>query len=109
VLWRELRRSFWFGFWPKLQVGLRGGRLFAVEHANDEDGIACADFVAVGEKCFFDAGAIQESAIAALQVEDAATFFTVVDGKVEAGHEFVVGEGVIGFGVATEAERHAGA
>jgi hypothetical protein len=40
-----------------------------------------------------------------LQVEEAASFFGVIDGEVEAGHEFVVGEGVVGFGVAAKAER----
>jgi hypothetical protein len=91
---------FWFGRYS--------GKRFVSENSNDEDGVACADFVAVGESGFFDACAVEESAVAALQVEDAAAFFAVIDGEVEARHEFVVGERVIGFGIATDAERLAG-
>jgi len=98
----------WYGLWFGRCAGFwfeRGGRKrFVGEHANDEDGVARANFVAVGEKGFFDACAIEESAVAALQVEEAAAFFTVFDGEVKAGHEFVVGKELIGFLRAADAE-----
>jgi len=95
---------FWFGcgagFWFE-----RGGRKrFVGEHANDEDGFAGADFVAIREQGFCHSCAVEECAVAALQVEESAAFFAAFDGEVKAGHEFVVGEGVIGFGMATDAE-----
>jgi hypothetical protein len=90
-----------------LRVGRGCKKGFVGKNANDEDGVAGADFVAVGEEGFVDPRAVQESAIAALQVEDAAALFAVIDGEVEAGHELVVRESMIGFGVAAEAERHA--
>ena len=101
----------WYGLWFGRCAGFwfeRGGRKrFVGEHANDEDGVAGADFVAVGESGFFDARSIEEGAVAALQVEKAAAFFTVFDGEVEAGHELVVGKDVIGFVGAADAESFA--
>ena len=88
---------FWF---PRC-----GRKRFVGDHADDEDGVVSADFVAVSESGFFHAGAVEESAVAALQVEEAAAFFTVLNGEVEAGHEFVVGKRMVGFGVAADAER----
>lgn len=84
-----------------------GGKRFVGEHADDEDSVSGADFVAVGESGFFHACTVEESAVAALQVEEATAFFTVIDGEVEAGHELVVGKGVISLGVASDAKRHA--
>jgi len=99
----------WYGLWFGRCAGFwfeRGGRKrFVGEHANDEDGVAGADFVAVGESGFFDARSIEEGAVAALQVEKAAAFFTVFDGEVEAGHELVAGKGAIGFVRAANTER----
>lgn len=85
----------------------RGGERFVRENADHEDGVACADFVAVGESGFFYAGAIQECAVAAVEVEEAAALFTVLDSEVEAGHELVVGKDVIGFVGAADAESFA--
>ena len=85
----------------------RCGERIVAKHVNDEDGVAGADFVAVGEERFFHVCAIEESAVAALQVEDAAAFFAVVDGEVETGHKLVVGKSLVGFGIAADAERRA--
>ena len=110
-MWCGLWNGLWCGcrlrFGLALRVGRRCENGFIGKDANDEDGVAGADFVAVGEEGFVDPRAVQESAIAALQVEDAAALFAVIDGEVEAGHELVVRESMIGFGVAAEAERHA--
>lgn len=78
------------------------------EDSNDEDGVAGADFVAVGESGFFYAGAVEESAVAAFEIDEAAAFFTVFDGEVKTGHLLIVGNGVIGLGVATDADKLAG-
>ena len=104
-IWRGLRS----GFRPELQTGVRSGERIVGEHVDNEHGVAGTNFVAVGEEGFFHTSAVKESAVAALQVEDAAALFAVIDGEVKAGHELVVGKGMIGFGIAAEAQRHAGA
>lgn len=96
-LWFGSCAGFWFERWDR--------KRFVGEHANDEDGVASADFVAVGESGFFNASSIEEGAIATVEIDEAAAFFTVLDGKMEAGHELVVGKGVIGFVSAADAKR----
>jgi hypothetical protein len=81
---------------------------FFSEDADDEDSAASADFVTVDESGFFDARAVEESAVAAFEIEEAAAFFAAVDGEVEAGHSFVVGNAMVGLGMATDAEKLAG-
>jgi hypothetical protein len=75
----------------------RVGKRILTQHANNEDGVAGADLVAVCESGFSYACTVQECAVAAVQVDEATAFFGVLDGKVQSGHELVVGEGVIGF------------
>src|ERR1700693_4629649 len=107
--WLGCRSGCWQEFWFRgLWLRRFSKKGFVREHLNDEDGVARADFVAGGGWGFFYARAVGKSSIAALQVEDAAAFFAVFDGEVEAGHEFIVGEGVVGFGGAADAERLAG-
>jgi hypothetical protein len=77
---------------------------FFGEDSYDEDGVASADFVTVDESGFFDTRAVEESAVAALEIEEATAFFAAVDGEVEAGHALVVGERLIGIGVAADAK-----
>ena len=86
-----------------------GGKHLVAQHANDKNGVAGADFIAVRESGFFYASAVEEGAIATVHVDEAAAFFSLLDGEVEARHEFVVGEGVVGFAGAANAERPAGA
>jgi hypothetical protein len=86
----------------------RIGKRILTQHANNEDGVAGADFVAVCESGFLYASAVQEGAVATVKVEEAAALFSLLDGEVEAGHEFVVGEGVIGFVCAADAKRLSG-
>jgi len=87
--------------------GERNSRLLRND-AKDDDGIACADFVAVGERGFLNAGAVEESAVAAVEIADAATAGVAFESAVNAGHARVVGEGVFGFGVAADAQGLAG-
>jgi hypothetical protein len=72
--------------------------------AKDDDGIACADFVAVGESGFFYAGAVEEGAVAAVEIADAAAAGVAFKGAVDAGHTRVVGKSVFGFGGAADAQ-----
>jgi len=89
-------------------AGGRLGKRILTQHANNEDGVAGTDFVAVCESGFFDARAIEERAVAAVKVEKAAAFFGMLDCEVQSGHEFVVGESVIRLRGAADAERTAG-
>jgi hypothetical protein len=72
---------------------------------NGKDRATGTDFVAIGENGFLDARAIQESAVAAFEIEEPTALFTVFDRKVKAGHAFVVGNAFISFGVAADAEK----
>src|ERR1700720_3215675 len=81
---------------------------FFGEDVDDEDGAAGPDFVTVDESGFFDARAVEEGAVAALQIEEPTAFFTMIDGEVQAGHTFVVGNALIGLRMATDAEKLAG-
>ena len=107
--------------WRRRRVGDRGGRRnggfllrrslnerFLGKDAKDEDGTTCADFVAVGEGGFFYAGAVEESAIAAVEIADAATAGIACESTVDTGHARVVGEGVFGFVGAADAQGLAG-
>jgi len=78
--WLRFWSECWQGFWFR-RLSEKG---FVGDHPKDKDGVARADFVPVGESGFFDARAVEESAVAALQVQDAAAFFAVVDGEVKA-------------------------
>jgi hypothetical protein len=89
-------------------AGCRVGKHILTQHANNEDGVAGADLVAVCEGGLFYASAIKESAVAAVEIEKAATFFSVLDGEVQAGHELVVGEGVIRLSGAADSNRLSG-
>jgi hypothetical protein len=86
--------------WP----GGLGGKHIVAQNANDKDGCTGADFVAVDESGFHDASAVEESAIAAVEIEEAAAFLAEIDGEVETGHSFVVSEGAVGFRVASNAQ-----
>ena len=92
------------------RLGLRRKRSAGVlrNDAKDEDGIAGADFVAVGESGFLDAGAVEESAISAVEIADAATFGVAFESAVDAGHARIVGKGVFGFVGAANAQGLAG-
>jgi len=78
------------------------------KNAKDEDGITCADFVTVGERGFFYASAVEEGAVAAVEIVDAAAAGVAFESAVDAGHARVVGKGVFGFGVAADAQGLAG-
>ena len=84
-----------------------GGKRIVAQHTNDKNGVAGADFIAIGESGFFYASVVEEGAIATVEVDEPAAFFSLLDGEVEARHEFVVGEGVIGFVGSANAERPA--
>jgi hypothetical protein len=72
--------------------------------AKDDDGIASADFVPVGESGFLDAGAVEESAVAAVEVANAAAAGVAFESAVDAGHARVVGKSVFGFVGAADAQ-----
>ncbi len=72
--------------------------------AKDEDGISSADFVAVGESGFLYARAVEEGAVAAVEVADAAAAGVAFESAVDAGHARIVGEGVFGFVGAADAQ-----
>lgn len=55
--------------------------------------MATFDFIAISEHRVLNARAVEERAVAALFVDDAASLRTAVDGKVRAGHERIVGHG----------------
>jgi hypothetical protein len=88
------------------RLGLRRKRSagFLRNDAKDDDGIACTDFVAVGESGFLDAGAVEESAVAAVEIADAAATCVAFESTVYAGHARVIGEGVFDFVGAADAQ-----
>jgi hypothetical protein len=77
---------------------------FLRNNAKNDDGIACTDFVAVGESGFLDAGAVEESAVAAVEIADATAFGVALESAVDTGHTRVVGKRVFGFGGAADAQ-----
>jgi hypothetical protein len=87
---------------------LIGRNRIVAQHAHQENGGAGADLVAVGESGFLDASAVEKSAVARVEVEEAAALVGEFDGKVQAGHLFVIGKDVIGFLGAANAQRLAG-
>jgi len=58
-----------------------GGKHLVAQHANDKNGVAGADFIAIGEGGFLYASAIEEGAIATVEVEEAAAFFSLLEAK----------------------------
>jgi hypothetical protein len=86
--------------WP----GGFGGEHIVAQDADDENGGSGADFVAVGERGFLNARAIEESAVATVEIKETTAFLAEIDGEVEAGHGFVVGEGVVSFRVAADTQ-----
>jgi hypothetical protein len=86
----------------------RGSGSIFGDDAKNEDGTSGADFVAVGESGFLDAGAVEEGAVAAVEIADAAAFGVAFEGAVDAGHARVVGKGAFDFCVAADAQGLAG-
>jgi hypothetical protein len=92
------------GLCVKSWIGLLGGKHIVAQHADDKGSSAGAYFVAVGKSGFLDARAIEESAVATVEIKEATAFWTEIDGEVEAGHSFVVGDGVVSFRVAADTQ-----
>jgi hypothetical protein len=86
----------------------RGSGSIFGDDAKNEGGTSGADFVAVGESGFLDAGAVEESAVAAVEIADATAFGVAFEGAVNAGHARVIRKGVFGFGVAADTQGLAG-
>jgi len=86
----------------------RGSGSIFGDDAKNEDGTSGADFVAVGERSFLDAGAVEEGTVAAVDVADVTTFGVAFESAVDTGHARVIGNGVFGFGVAADAQGLAG-
>lgn len=72
----------------------RSWRQLIVRHdADNKDSLAGLDLVAGGEHRLLNPRAIQESAVRALLVDDAAAAEATFDGKMHAGHVTVFGNG----------------